>query len=518
MPNASFYWDSISTGDVTGNVYFDLLRRSSEVEEKVAMKEVLVDLPKEVAEVHQMVKEGMSKPSGYNFTPSPVRGVVAELPKYKLETIDEVLGDFGMRLRVFVDNVDMDHPNVSGALANLSGSRLAIQMSDALRVSQYAKEIGADAILKLIKSTINDKKIVKELMANVLTAPPIRLLTRRADRDHARETGIYKMFDQGQQTVLGTAQKKKNPLAYSDVKLVVKGDSFWNEQPLTFKVHARCNTYNDAEMARMRGMQNYMASCSLTSMANSFGNRFSILQRLGSEQYCGFHRVGVTNAATILAKMHGFRVDMNYEKITLMPEHARRLSMALACVMVPNGHLLNLFRSFFSASCVRADDSYATDSLYEWLHKIAVDEHGKPAMLDADGIVMRYMKKVYGRFFFAYQPRMYPICSVKDLVPDFIWRTIDQLEDFAELQGRAVFDNYHVIVPGVDLDNNLFYNSTKQRYLFRNGGDLYDFDTKDKAYKFLDSHLIQNKMIYPIVVGQCDDKYYFINYLTKSES
>jgi hypothetical protein len=97
-----------------------------------------------------------------------------------------------------------------------------------------------------------------------------------------------------------------------------------------------------------------------------------------------------------------------------------------------------------------------------------------------------------------YAPRIYSHISWWDEAPDRTKEIIDFLEMFPELGGRPVFDNYWVVVPGVD----------------RNDVEIHGMNQQDlvRTHAELDKHLVRQKNITPILLGERDGELYFICY------
>lgn len=111
------------------------------------------------------------------------------------------------------------------------------------------------------------------------------------------------------------------------------------------------------------------------------------------DMHYGFHRITMTNAAVILAKMHQFDF----------------------CGLLEKGQLFD------------------TDNYRIFVPK---DVHGGESE------------------FYQYSPRAYPLNELKELAPTRVLEIIERLEMFDEANGKAIFDHYVVIVPGYRIEKN----------------------------------------------------------------
>lgn len=84
---------------------------------------------------------------------------------------------------------------------------------------------------------------------------------------------------------------------------------------------------------------------------------------------------------------------------------------------------------------------------------------------------------------------------------------IDILEKFPEADNKPIFDHFGIIVPSISLP---FKN--RNHFSFINQDNIFQTVSKEEALLYLDTHLVKNNCIKPIIVGEKDDKCYFISY------
>lgn len=97
-----------------------------------------------------------------------------------------------------------------------------------------------------------------------------------------------------------------------------------------------------------------------------------------------------------------------------------------------------------------------------------------------------------------YGPRLYPYTVWWDEATEKTKEIIDFLEEFPELNGNPLFDNYWVLVPGINR-NDLEIHYMNQTELLQKQEEL-------------DKHLVKQKNIIPILLGERDGEIYFICY------
>ena len=87
------------------------------------------------------------------------------------------------------------------------------------------------------------------------------------------------------------------------------------------------------------------------------------------------------------------------------------------------------------------------------------------------------------------------------------------LESFPDAGGKPIFDHFGVIVPSVALPI-----TAENVYTFLDEKGLVQvFKFQEEAVKILDSTLMKGGYINSIIVGEKDNKCYFLSYFTSAE-
>lgn len=225
-----------------------------------------------------------------------------------------------------------------------------------------------------------------------------------------------------------------------------KGNDCWITQPNNFNKLVRLGTaYEDDIIAAEKKIKRYISLGCIT-LSEEVQKSIELYKENIDQSYYGFNRVTVTNASIILAKSLGYEYSFSSD------------------------YQIVIDRDFFTG--------------YNFLP-------------------YAYESK------FKYQPRIYPLQDLESIIPEESKQIIDFLEHFPEANGKSIFDNFGIIVPGINFpqEKDHFYSYVDFSGTERNYSD------KNEALKELDLILIKHKYYNCIIVGEKDGKCYFISYL-----
>jgi hypothetical protein len=109
---------------------------------------------------------------------------------------------------------------------------------------------------------------------------------------------------------------------------------------------------------------------------------------------------------------------------------------------------------------------------------------------------------------FSFTPRAYPVDRFDVPRPARMRKILDQLDNHVDANGRALFDNYWVVVPSVT------YNNGRDTYEFRDNEKMYRFYDYWEYAAALDKYLVENGQIFPVLLGEQVSRKacYFISY------
>lgn len=315
----------------------------------------------------------------------------------------------------------------------------------------------------------NDPKFIQEVAEVIELADRCKHLSSLSGSFHklVDRNGFSKLFVQNDKygTRLLKSWKNRDAIRASrkmqtvDLKAVYKkGAEIWNTKPTNFKIFNRHNIpYVDYIQLSERKIERYdELGCEVIS--DKLGDEIRQLKIHLSERYYGFNRVTVTVASVILAKMHGYRLKTSWD--------------------------------------IHDNKNTSITIPYNSIYNFVPEDSELPAV---------FMPRIRGTGYL-YEPRVYPLEIMRPLASESMLKVIDHMDCFPELNGKPLFDDFIILVPGVQLHNYGKYFIKDQK------DNILGFDSHEEAALFLDRTLIKNGSITPILLGLRDSKCYFICY------
>lgn len=438
----------------------------------------------EIKNVSKLVDDGLSKRISYTSPKSNT--VFAKIASQDLKTLHSCLGDFGVRAKHFCDFYDILHPCVIEKTKILEKSRLGMEISETIDIAGIAKS----NLLSMLCEIFNDNRILRNLMTNFANMP-IRAIKNKENRISARENGA---------TNLDTdIDSSKIETAFQDIRIT---PAEWTLQTETsFAYYARLNEVPNENESKYKIAINFLNEMGMSHQANGYKARLEEIKFYNKNIYCGFKPIQLTNAACILGKIHQYC----YDKVSKIGVSGLDIKInALFDFLLPGPPLLKLISPV-------ALNREATIS------ELLQNNKGSIAFYEE-------VRGDYG-YLFSYQPRLYSIQCFKSLIPDRIVQLINSLDSFEDFGGFPVFDKYFILMPGISF-NEIFFlqpslkfkfidsnNKNEASFKFKTNKRIIDSNNKSEAYYIVDSYLLVNKLIYPIVLGQKDNLFYFLDYL-----
>lgn len=308
--------------------------------------------------------------------------ILKEILNYDEELVREVLGDFGLRLRDYAFSIDGEHPHNYMAIDN--DFDVSKKYSDifcqCLKAGLYIQQEGLDLVVQPLRKAATTKlpPRLKYIDTPIKTQRYVRLLPCREDRDKVRSTKSMRQID------LRTFYKK--------------GQSAWDGLPNDFSHYLRFNQSYKKQMKLAQKKADRYKSMGCKELATKIEEDIASYEETFGEDYYGFHRLTMTKAAVVLAKMHGFGIYQGDNEDWLDNGSSR--------IVVPD----TAFSGFFG-----------------------VLNHGTPM---------------------EYTPRAYPMHEMVS-IPFRVQTLIDRLESLPDADGKSAFDHYIVVVPSVAYPENL---------------------------------------------------------------
>ena len=199
------------------------------------------------------------------------------------DIIDVILGDFGRKLRTFAQVVDLEHPD----LGKLLGDSAPV-LDSAIRLSQHLAE--SDYLpLKAEFPKLLPSQIVKDLGTlddPLRTQQFVRLLKSAEKREEFRRN------------------KKAQSIQFGH--MTKKGDMVWNNQPSSFDIYIPNSNAYVAECDKARDKAERYKKLGCDSLYQEMVKGITEYEKQFVDNHYGFHRITMTSAALILAKMHNY--------------------------------------------------------------------------------------------------------------------------------------------------------------------------------------------------------------------
>lgn len=377
----------------------------------------------------------------------PVVHVIPTLLK-KIADCDEellkfALGPIGQRLYLLAKNIDFEHPEITSVFdgALTDEKNFAQECLELLMLGKFAQEQDLTRIIPFFS-----RIILNQFPKNIIKKI-----------DSPQNNKMYVRLLKNSQERQEIRMSKRMQII--DLHLLFnKGEETWNSQPDNFSKFLRFNKVYQEDIAIAEKKANRYEEMGCSSLALEIKKSIDLFKESMEQSYYGFNRITLTNAAVILAKSLGYTYSSSSIKINK--------------------------KSFYNFD--------PENNLLEY----------SPYVSKAAGFPVFAAKEDE---YLEYEPRIYPLHELSDIIPENIKNMIALLEAFPDSGNKPIFDHFGVIVPGVN-----FPIKKKTSFLDKNG-IIQNYATRDEATKALDVILIKNNYIYPIIIGEKDNKCFFIS-------
>jgi hypothetical protein len=405
---------------------------------------------------------------------SPQECCVSSFLHFILECDDDLLdfslGKLGQKLSMFAKNVDFKHPGVADTFNSLINNNqdFAQECIELLTLAQYAKNKNLKRIIpflgQLIAKNLFDENLTKKIdvLSNKMY---VRLLKDSKEREEIRMTKRMQTID------LRSFYKKD--------------EDVWNSQPDNFSNFLRFNTsyQDDIKLAEKKAIRYEELGCD--SLASEIRKSIALFYDNIDQSYYGFNRITITNISLVLAKSLGYNYTASEEA-----SYSRFMSYG----NWKTESKITVDRSFFGKYNFDPEQIIEFSPIISSLTKSKI-----------------FTKK--NQISYNYEPRIYPIHELSDIMTDSVRNIIYTLENFPEAGYKPIFDHFGVIVPGVEFPMKDDSTNTNKMYSFSDErGIIHSYSIRETALKALDSILIKGEYLYGILVGEKDSKCYFISY------
>ena len=194
--------------------------------------------------------------------------------------IEIILGEVGFTLRKFAASVDLEHPD----LFEILGPYTPI-LDSAIQLSNYLEEHSYPPLQRefprLLPSSIRDELEVLENPQQL-----IRLLKSKEDRELLR--------------------RNKKPSSVQFGNTTKKGDTVFNNQPRNFDLFTRHSAAYLEECKKVEKKADRYKQLGCESLYQEMLKGIEEYQNQFCDSHYGFHKITMTSAALILAKLHEY--------------------------------------------------------------------------------------------------------------------------------------------------------------------------------------------------------------------
>jgi hypothetical protein len=220
-------------------------------------------------------------------------GIIKKILGYDDDVVSLALGEFGKKLKEFVGCIDLDHPDIGSICeGQLAVGVISDKLCQALQLARFAKENNLSSVLesvpKIIFSTLPDS--LKRLDIPIRNRRFVRFLSDRQSRELVRKT------------------KKVQTI---DLRLFYRKSSVWSSIPEDFAMSVRNNDSYKIEVEKGEKKAARFKALGCEEMSKNIMDVVNVFRADMQDVYYGFHRITMTRAAVILAKMHDCKLSKN---------------------------------------------------------------------------------------------------------------------------------------------------------------------------------------------------------------
>lgn len=357
------------------------------------------------------------------------------------------LGDvIGPALKAFAESADTSHPVFNDVFAadGFNPKTFVSTLREILEVAALAGE--RTQAMQMMRAAFCQQKAYRPLR-NLICNPPARCWSTREARDAARLKKEQKQID---------LRKVFEERRITDM-------------PGSLLGFVRLSDAAERLAKENRRRAEQMNALGLASMSATFTRRNQQTASAAKERYCGFTRMKMGEAAAVAAKFHGAKSA---------PANPRAIYYSRA--------------AFAKPFWLDSDRAYA------------VDDHGKGRgfgkLLQLNGWHVPES--------FMVTPRAYPLCKFGLPASEHAAAVVAAVEEHADAGGRALFDHYWVVVPGVHLPPDGF--TRNGRWMVRSGDRVAVYDAQPEAHKAIDTQMVRDGLLHPVLLGEHQGKCYFL--------
>lgn len=222
--------------------------------------------------------------------------VLKDLLSFSLEDTYNALGDMGLSLRRFLNEVDIDdshHPDLPHMLSGCLMGSFGKECVDLVKLVLFGRANSISEIIlqnacRVVLRSDAAKSVGIEVDAPSVNMLRVRFVADRVKRDEIR-TG-------------------KTSQVISLSMLYKTGPDMWDRYPDSFDDYSYgCNVY-EKDMQEAKEVSEHLSSLNLSSMLQEVKESVANMEyQIMKEQYIGFNLLPMPVASIILGKLHGYQ-------------------------------------------------------------------------------------------------------------------------------------------------------------------------------------------------------------------
>lgn len=456
----------------------------------------------ERSKVNQLCDEGFEKKVPNPLSPpkniAKLKSVFDKINSISKPALVKVLGEFGNRLKSFVEFYSYDHPHIYPSVSNVFTSKLIGELEDVLTLCENINTNNLNHAANLIQQSFDNSKLVKNAVV-ALTSLPIRMLKHSSDIEFIRRKGISNI---NLQTGERIAQSSTEDCMEDAIQVPINNSFWFNQQFNSFEAFARLNVVKN-NFDKYNKTIVKLKKMGLPVQADVYARKIKDAEEKSLNSYCGFKQIQLNEAAVILGKVNDFKLISSHLKIALDCEDSRNNDILNQ--LIPSTNLRKLICSCFSIDQNEYGQNYTVGRIVEETCKYL-----KKDLSWGFSCLTNFLLERNRSPLFTYQPRLWTMRAFSFCVSDKIVKMMNCLDNFPDFNGHMLFDKYYVLVPGINFNDSLFSDDGK--YKFDTKKKSLEVESKEEALFLLDAYLVKNKLVCPIVVGKKDNDYYFLKY------
>lgn len=366
--------------------------------------------------------------------------ILCKIKEYDQEVANAALGEkLATRLMGFAHSVDVEHLSLNDLFkGQLVSGEFSTDCCGLLGLAAFAKDnepLLFTRIKKMLSKGTTYRNIERSIDAPEKNQLHVRFVKDRKERDKIRATKRMQTIN------IGIIEKK--------------GHDIWSSHNETFSNYTRNTDVWKAEIEEAQKELDRFKQMGCEDLARGIETDIKSFQAQIRETYFGFNRIPMTQAAVILAKIHGYDIKHTSYRSSYK-------------ILTPREFFRN--HSNFCVEEIRREVDYS------W---------------------------------FDYEPRSYTISELKEknCMSDDMQKLVNYLEDFPPVNGKPIFDHYRILVPGVAYPKGEF---SRASYVNAQGRKITGNSQKVKTE--VDMMFIKMGLYCPILLGEKDEHCYFLSY------